>query len=299
MEGIFLDWTFLWIAIGTMLLGVMSGLMGSIAVLRSESLLGDTISHASLPGIVLAFMLTGIKSSMVLLIGALVIGFLSAFIVRYLSNHSKLKKDTGLAIVLSVFFGLGLVLLTFVQRQQNADQAGLERYIFGQAVGLLKEDVYIMLGGLFFIGIILFLGWTKIKLILFDPIFAQTLGISIRRWNFILTLCLVLIIVLGIQTVGVVLMSSLLLAPAAAARQWTDSLSKMLLIAGVFGAISGIGGAISSVSYSHLPTGPVIVLFVSILVFVSLLFAPKRGLIYKAYQQRKKRKNLKHELQSN
>lgn len=278
----------LWIIVlGTGLLGASSGILGSFAVLRNQSLLGDAISHAALPGIVLAYLLTGEKSSLVLLSGAILSGVLGAYFINDIVKYSKLKADTALGIILSTFFGVGMMLLTYTQSLGNASQAGLDTYLFGQASTLMQRDIITILGFLIPSLLIVLLLWKEFKLFLFDSTYAQTLGIPVQKLNILITLLIVIIIVMGLQTVGVVLMSSLLLAPAAAARQWTNSLSKMLLIAAAFGAFSGVFGALISASTSNLPTGPVIVIIVSSIVFFSILFAPKRGLIWKINKNRK------------
>ena len=290
MIEIFYEPTFWIIALGTGLLGASSGILGSFAVLKNQSLLGDAISHAALPGIVLAYLFTGQKSSFVLLSGAIVCGIIGAYFVNTIVKNSRLKTDTALGIILSVFFGVGMMLLTYVQSLQDANQAGLDKYLFGQAATLLREDVLLMLGFLIPSLLVVLAFWKEIKLYLFDSEYASTLGITIVRINMLITFLIVVIIVMGLQTVGVVLRSSLLLAPAAAARQWTNSLSRMLCIAAIFGAFSGILGSFLSATSSNLPTGPVIVLIISFIVLISLLFAPKRGVIAKYVKNRQKQK---------
>lgn len=282
--------TFWVIALGTGLLGATSGILGSFAVLKNQSLLGDAISHAALPGIVLAYLFTGEKSSIILLSGAIVSGIIGAYFVNDLVRNTRLKTDTALGIVLSVFFGVGMMLLTYVQKLQDANQAGLDRYLFGQAATLLQKDVMVMLGFLVPSLLLIIVFWKEIKLILFDAEYATTIGIPAKKMNLLLTLLIVVIIVMGLQTVGVVLMSSLLLAPAAAARQWTNSLSRMLTIASIIGAFSGISGSLISATQNNLPTGPVIVLVVSVIFIFSMFFAPNRGLIAKYLTNKEKQK---------
>ena len=287
---VLLERTFWIIALGTGLLGATSGILGSFAVLRNQSLLGDAISHAALPGIVLAYLFTGEKSSFVLLSGAIVCGIIGSFFVNDIVRNSRLKTDTALGIILSVFFGVGMMLLTYAQSLEDANQAGLDKYLFGQASTLMQKDVLFMLGFLIPSLLLVLTFWKEIKIFIFDAEYAQTLDIPVRKINLMLTLLIVIIIVMGLQTVGVVLMSSLLLAPAAAARQWTNSLSKMLGIAALIGAFSGVFGSYISATESNLPTGPVVVLIVSLIVLISLLFAPQRGLIAKYFANKEKQK---------
>lgn len=286
------DYTFRTITIGTAVLGAICGMLGSFAVLRKESLLGDAISHAALPGIVLAFIITGTKDSGILLLGALVSGLIGTFWIRGITSKTHLKSDTALGLILSVFFGLGMLLLTFVQKNPNANQAGLDTYLFGQAATLLKSDVQLLL---IVTGIslgILFLFWKEFKIMLFDSEYTKTIGFNTRFIDITISFLIVLAIVLGLQTVGVILMSAILLAPAAAARQWTNKLGTMVILAGIFGAVSGVMGTAVSAAEDNLATGPVIVLIAGIFVAISLIFAPGRGLLFQRINFYKNRKDL-------
>jgi manganese/zinc/iron transport system permease protein len=283
------DYTLRTVALGSAVLGLVSGALGVFAVLRRESLLGDAISHAALPGVVLAFMLTGAREAHVLLMGALIAGWVGTAAVMGITSLTRVKHDAALGIVLAVFFGGGLLLLTFVQRMPDASKAGLDRYLFGQAATLLMSDVLTM-GALGAVALtILALLWKEVKLISFDPQFAAGLGLPVRMLDVALVFLTVLAIVIGLQTVGVVLMSAMLVAPASAARQWTQSLGVMVLLAGLFGALAGLLGAVTSSLVPRLPTGPSIVICVSGLVVVSLLFAPERGVIARARQRARQR----------
>ncbi len=241
-ELVFTDYTLRTITLGTAILGAICGMLGSFAVLRKQSLLGDAISHAALPGIAIAFLITGAKDSNILLLGALVSGVLGTFWIRGMITKTHLKSDTALGLVLSLFFGFGMLLLTFIQKQPNANQAGLDKYLFGQAATLVEKDVYLMaiVTGVCLLVLLLF--WKEFKLLLFDADYTKTLGFNTRFIDILITFFIVLAIVLGLQTVGVVLMSAMLLAPAAAARQWTNKLSVMIFLAGVFGIFSGVFG---------------------------------------------------------
>ena len=165
---LFKDYTFQTVALGSAILGLLSGILGSFAVLRKQSLLGDGVSHAALPGVILAFVLTGSKNTEVLLFGALVSGLIATLFIISIVKHTRIKFDSALALVLSVFFGFGLVLLTFVQKIPNSNQAGLKRFIFGQASTLLQKDVTFMVlcGVILLILVLLF--WKEFKLFIFD-----------------------------------------------------------------------------------------------------------------------------------
>lgn len=267
-------------------------MLGSFAVLRKQSLLGDAISHAALPGIAIAFLLTGTKDTNVLLMGALVSGLIGAFWIRGIVKNTHLKTDTALGLVLSLFFGFGMLLLTFIQKQPNANQAGLDKFLFGQAATLLTKDIWFMAVVTTICLGVLLLFWKEFKLLLFDADYAKTLGFNTRFIDILITSFIVLAIVLGLQTVGVVLMSAMLLAPAAAARQWTNRLSTMIILAAFFGALAGILGTGISASQSNLSTGPVIVLIAAIFVIFSFVFSPSRGLLFRQIRLIKNRRDL-------
>lgn len=287
------DYTFQTVALGSALLGIISGVLGSFAVLRKQSLLGDGVAHAALPGVVLAFILTGSKNTEFLLLGALLSGLLATVFIMQIVKHSRIKFDSALALILSIFFGLGMVLLTYVQKIPNSNQAGLKRFIFGQAATLLQRDVILtaVCGTVLLLLTVLF--WKEFKLFTFDSDFARSVGFSPHRLNLLLSVMIVLAIVIGLQTVGVILMSAMLIAPAVAARQWTDKLSVMVVLSAVFGALSGIAGTTVSSLVPKLPTGPCIVIFVSLLVLASLLLAPGRGIAGRLYRRRQAGRTIK------
>jgi manganese/zinc/iron transport system permease protein len=292
LHDLFFDYTLRTVALGAMVLGLVSGALGSFAVLRRQSLLGDAMSHAALPGVVLAFMLTGQKSSVVLMAGAAAAGIAGVLLMAGINRYTRIKEDSSLGIILSVFFGFGLLLLTWLQRRPDARQSGLTTFLFGQAATLLERDVIVMaiFGGV--VLALLFLFWKEFKLLSFDRDFGASLGLPIQGLEILLTVLLVIAIVIGLQAVGVVLMSAMVVAPAAASRQWTDRLGLMVALSAAFGALAGVGGTLISSTGSGLATGPVIVLCASLIVVISLFFAPNRGLIWNWLQRRRQRRRL-------
>lgn len=287
------DYTVQNVVAGAALLGLSSGVLGSFAVLREQSLLGDALAHAALPGIALGFLVAGGRSLGAILAGALVTGIAAALLVMLLTRRSRLKTDAALGISLSVFFALGVVLLTYIQGTQNASQGGLDSFLFGQAAAILRSDLVVMgsltLAALALVGAL----WKEFKLVTFDPLFAGSLGLPVAALETVLTLMIALAIVIGLQMVGVVLMSAMVIAPAVAARQWTRRLEGMVVLAALFGAAGGIAGALVSASARNLATGPLIVLAISALVLISLLVAPERGLLWEAVQRRRDRARLR------
>ena len=293
LQNLFSDYTVRVVALGAATLGIVSGALGSFAVLRKQSLLGDAISHAALPGIVLAFLLTRSRVPFVLMIGAMVAGWVATLLMINIVNRTRIKTDSALGIVLSVFFGFGLMLLTFAQRLPDANQAGLSKYLFGQAATLLVQDVVTM-GSLGLVALALMaVFWKELKLLSFDPEYAASIGLPVRGLDVLLTSLLVMAIVVGLQAVGVVLMSAMIVAPAAAARQWTDRLGVMVALAAFFGALAGVSGTLVSNTAVGLSTGPTIVLSVSVIVLASLFLAPNRGLVWNWVRHQRNKKQLR------
>ena len=277
------------VLLGTALLGLASGIAGTFAVLRKESLIGDGLSHAALPGVVIAFLLTGIKDIEVLITGAALSSITAAWLITITVENSKIKFDGALATILSAFFGLGMVLLTYVQSLNNAGQAGLSKFIFGQAATILARDVYITSAAALIIIVLTALFWKELKLISFDVEYAKTLQIPVTFTLILYRSLLIMTIIIGIQSVGAILISSLLIAPAVGARQWTNKLGTMCILAGFFGMISAIGGTIWSTTVQKLPTGPAIIVILSAIVLLSLIFAPNRGILWQ-YRKNKQSK---------
>ncbi|WP_110684917.1 metal ABC transporter permease [Salinicola aestuarinus] len=295
VHALLTDYTVQNVILGALMLGLVSGMLGSFAVLRKQSLLGDALSHAALPGICLGFLAAGARELGAIMLGALLAGALAALLVLLLTRYSRLKTDAALGIVLSTFFALGVVLLTHIQGTNNASQGGLDAFLFGQAAATLRGDLVIM-AGVTLLSLILVTGlWKEFKLVCFDPGFARALGMPVLALEVTLTVMIALAVVVGLQIVGVVLMAAMVIAPAVAARQWCRRLETMVPLAALFGIVSGISGALVSTLGRGLATGPLIVISVSLLVVVSLLFAPRRGMLWELIQRSRQRRRLRHQ----
>jgi manganese/zinc/iron transport system permease protein len=291
--ALFQDYTIQNVAIGAALLGVTSGVLGSFAVLRRQSLLGDTLSHAALPGICLGFLIAGARDLGSILAGALVTGALAALLVLVLTRETRLKTDAALGVALSLFFAVGVVLLTRIQGMGNASQGGLDSFLFGQAAAILRSDLWIM-GAIGAVALMLVAAlWKELKLVTFDPVFAASIGLPVLVLEITLTVMVALAVVVGLQMVGVVLMAAMVVAPAVAARQWARRLEGMVVLAALIGLVGGVFGAVVSATARGLATGPVIVLTVSAMVLVSLLAAPERGLLWQAVRRWRDRRELR------
>ncbi len=280
---------------GVLLLSLISALVGCFTFLRKRSLMGDAIAHSVLPGICVAFLLNNEKNPALLLLGALLSGLLSVALMEAISRRRLARPDTALSLLLSTFFGLGIVLLTYIQHQGFAAQAGLEKYLFGKAAGITSADVQLLgISAILIIASILLLrrGFT---LLAFDEEYARAAGWPVPALQFCLSVLTVWAVSVGIQAVGVVLMAALLITPALAARFWTHSIARMLLLAACIGMLSGYTGAFVSFLSPGMPTGPWIVVAATLLAGISMLFAPRSGVLARWQTHRNNRNTMLRE----
>lgn len=269
------------VALGTALLGALAGALGPFAVLRKQSLMGDVLSHAALPGICIGFLVAQERSLPALLAGALIAGLIAAGLIQLILRFTRIKPDAAMGIILSTFFALGVVLLSHIQHSGGAAQAGLSSFLFGQAAAMLASDVTLLSALAALVLLILATFWKDLKLVAFDRDYARALGRPVAAMESLLAAVTAIAIVAGLQVVGVVLMVALLIAPAVAARQWVEGLLPMVLLSALLGAGAGVSGALLSSTARGLATGPVIVLVAAGIVLLSILFAPRRGLVWR------------------
>jgi manganese/zinc/iron transport system permease protein len=283
----FQDPSILWVVLGITLLGVGSAYVGTFSFLDKKALLGDAISHAVLPGICLGFILAGEKNPVYIVTGAFLSGAAATFMSSWLRRNTKLSDDTIIATILSVFFGLGIVLLTALQKSGNPEVAGLNSFIFGNAIGISEDDLLLYGGLSLVIILVLTLLLKEFRLMVFDPEYGKAIGFPMKFISFLFNVLMILAVVIGIQAIGVVLMAALLITPGAAARFWTDRLNPLLILAAVFSVLSGILGTYVSFVLPKMPTGPWVVVFLSIFAMISFLISPKSGIVFR-YVARKK-----------
>ena len=281
--------------LGTSLLGSVAGVLGSFAVLRRRALVGDLVSHAALPGLCLAFMILGRSHFLGMLAGALVTGLAGVALITLVCRWTRTKEDAALGIVLSTFFGGGIVLSSIIQSRPGSEPAGLESYIYGQVVGMTRGDLYLFAGVSAAALLAVVLLYKEFQLLSFDPGFARAQGWPTLALDMTMMGTLALVTVAGLPAVGVVLMAALLILPGATARFWTNRLGSVLLLSGILGALTGATGTILSAGVlrgwlgfdplasgdggSSPPTGPVIVLCGTAIFLFSVLFAPRRGIV--------------------
>ena len=290
--GLRLTYTVRVVALGGALLGALSGALGCFAVLRRESLLGDALSHAALPGVASGFLLAG-RQLGALLVGAGIASWLGLRLVAAILQTTRLKQDAALGIVLASFFAAGIALLTYIQSLPDASQAGLDSFIFGQAAAIIQSDIALLGGVGLAVVVALALFWKEFKLLTFDADFASASGLRSGLVGALLSTLIVITIVLGLQLAGVILMVGMLIAPAIAARQWTHSLEQMVALAAALGAFAGGSGAVISALDSDIPTGPMIIVVAFALVALSITLAPGRGMLWQQQRQRENRRHLR------
>ncbi|MHA6780128.1 metal ABC transporter permease [Pseudonocardia saturnea] len=282
------------VVLGALVLGLTSGVLGTFAVLRRRSLVGDAVAHSTLPGVCVAFLVAGVKDVPGLLVGAAAAGLIAALLMVGIERTGRIKPDTAIGVVLSGFFSLGVVLLTHIASTADADQAGLENYLFGQAAGLLESDVTVMavLGGagLLVVGVLR----RALTTTLFDPSYAGSIGLPVRALEVLMTGLLVVAVVIGVRVVGAILMVAMLVVPTVVARQLADRFTFVLPVAGVVGAVVGITGSLLA-TRAALPTGPVIVLVGFTLAVLAVLLAPGRGVLWRASRLAARRRRVRRD----
>lgn len=283
-----------YVVLGSILLSVSAAIVGSFIVLKKKSLVGDAVSHSVLPGICAAFLFAGTKNISVMLIGAFASGWLSLVTIDYITAKSKIKKDAAIGLVLSVFFALGIVMMTYIQQSGNAAQSGLDRFIFGKAATLVGSDLitFSIIAVVLIVATLAF--FKEFTIIAFDEHYAEVLGLPVRKLDLLLTSLTVLAVVTGITAVGVVLMAAMLITPAAAARYWTHNIRRMVGLAAIFGAVSGLAGAYISYIAPAMPTGPWMVVVSSLIAFFSFFFAPL-GIVPKTMKRNKNSRTMMDE----
>ena len=254
--------------------------------MRKKSLIGDAIAHSVLPGICLAFLLFETKNPLILLGGATITGWLSVILIDYITGQSRIKADAAIGIVLSVFFGVGILLLTYIQHTGISSQSGLQSYLFGKAAAMTRDDIYVLTGLSLLIIVLMLMFYKEFALMTFDEDHAKSIGLPVKLLEIVLSIITVLAVAVGIQAVGVVLMAAMLIAPATAGRYWTDKLGVMLFLAAIFGAFSGLIGAFISYTAPSMSTGPWIIITISLVALMSILFAPNKGYVSRTLKQK-------------
>jgi manganese/zinc/iron transport system permease protein len=278
------------VVICTMLLGCACGLMGGFLLLRKRSLMGDTLSHATLPGVGLSFMLLVAlggdgKSMPILLAGAGITGVIGCAAVLFIREQTRIKDDAAMGIVLSVFFGAGVAILGVIQKMPEGSAAGLESFIYGKTATMVMSDFQILVFITVCVITCSLLLFKEFRLLCFDENFAAVLGWPVKFLDILLLALITAVTVAGLQAVGLILIIAFLITPAAAARFWTNQLDRMLMLSALIGAASGWIGASLSAFFPRLPAGAVIVLVAALFFVVSMLIGTERGVMIRFLRQ--------------
>ena len=278
------------VVICTILLGCACGLMGGFLLLRKRSLMGDTLSHATLPGVGLSFMLLVAlggdgKSLPILLAGAGITGVIGCAAVLFIREQTRIKDDAAMGIVLSVFFGAGVAILGVIQKMPEGSAAGLESFIYGKTASMVMSDFQILVFITVCVITCSLLLFKEFRLQCFDENFAAVLGWPVKFLDILLLALITAVTVAGLQAVGLILIIAFLITPATAARFWTNQLDRMLMLSALIGAASGWIGASLSAFFPRLPAGAVIVLVAALIFVVSMLIGTERGVMIRFLRQ--------------
>ncbi|WP_421782378.1 metal ABC transporter permease [Kiloniella litopenaei] len=278
------------VLLGAGLLGTAGGVVGVFSLLRKRALISDAISHATLPGITLGFLvalaLTGTgKSLPFLMVGSTLSGILGVLLVQWIKDNTRLPEDSAIGTVLSSFFGLGVVLMSYIQTLKSGSQAGLESYLLGSTASMLQSEAEMIAVSALVITLLAVLFMKEFGLVCFDPDYAASRGWAVSKIDLLMMALLLAVVVIGLKTVGLILIIALVIIPPVAARFWTDRLGIMVAISAFTGGLSCYLGAALSALTPDLPSGATIVLTATALFTLSLLFAPKRGVIATALRQ--------------
>ena len=282
-------------ALGAILLGTSCGLLGSFIVVRKMALVGDTLSHAVLPGVAVGFLWNMSKDPIAIFIGAVAAGLLGVLFVNWIQQTTRLKEDTALGLALAGFFAVGICLVTMMQRLPTGSKSGIDKFLFGQAAALGAADVKLMAVVTLLSVATIFLFYKEFLVASFDPGFAKASGHSVKVAHYTLMWLLAFSIVISLQAVGVVLVSAMLITPAAAAYLLTDRMHRMVLYSMAFGIASGLVGAFISFLRPNLPTGPFMVLAASLIFAVAFVAAPRHGIVVRWWRQRSQSRRVQRE----
>lgn len=262
--------------ITSVMVGIISGIIGSFIVLRGMSLMGDAISHAVLPGVAISYML-GISY----FYGAVVAGVLAAVGMGAISQNSRIKTDASIGIVFSAALALGIILITKAQSATD-----LTKILFGNVLHVRTSDMWLTAAISLLVIIVVIVFYKELLISTFDETMAEVYGLNTRMIHYGLMILLTLVSVASLQTVGVILVVSMLITPASTAYLLTDRLSVMVVLSAVFGALSAVVGIYFSYIYD-LPSGPVIAIAATLLFVLVMIFSPKEGLIWPMLRKRK------------
>lgn len=296
------DHTYRMVFLGTSVIGLVAGTLGTFAYLRKQALISDVISHAALPGTLIAFLGAVVvlgtdgRNMMTLIVGAVVVGTLAVLAANGIASTTKIRIDTAMAVTLTVFFGVGMLLMRLISNGAYPGKGGISDYLFGNAsvitVADLTTSIAVGTGAL----LVMIACWKEFALRTFDPAHSTVIGFRPRMIDTLMFATIVIATVIGVKAVGLVLMVAFVVTPPAAARQWTTTLPATVVLSGVFGAVGSGVGAYLSIALGRVPTGPMIVLTLFAIFLVSLLASPRRSIVARAIRRHRAQRTLREEL---
>lgn len=281
--------------LGSLLLGISCGLLGSFIVVRKIALMGDALSHAVLPGVAAGFLWNSTKDPLAIFVGATLAGLLGTLVVTWIKQTTKLKEDAALGMVLASFFAVGICLITMIQKRPTGHKSGVDKFLFGQAAALSQQDIILMLVTTLLSIAIISILYKGFLVASFDAGFARAIGFPVKALHHLLMLLLAFSIVVALQAVGVVLVSAMLITPAAAAYLLTDRMHRMLVLSALFGMFAGAVGAFLSFWGNNMPTGPFMVMGASAVFMCAFLFSPRHGIVIRSRRHQNRTRRIQRE----
>lgn len=296
------DHTYRMVLAGSMTIGMVSGALGCFAYLRKQSLISDVVSHAALPGSLLAFLAAVVvlgadgRSMIGLIAGAVLTGTAAVHLANGIVRWSPVRIDTAMVVSLTLFFGAGMLLMRVIANGAFPGKGGIQDYLFGNASVITTADLAasVAVGGAALVLMVVF--WKEFALRTFDPAHCAVLGFRAGTIDALMFTAIVIATVIGVKAVGLVLMVAFVVTPPAAARQWTGALGPMAVVSAVLGAAGSGIGAYLSIALGRVPTGPLIVLALFAILLVSLLASPRRSIAVRAVTRARARAALVREL---
>ena len=272
-----IDYTFIITLIGFLLLATTSGLLSGLLVIKKETLVSDVVSHSTLPGIIVFFLLFNSSNYFILSLGALFFGLIALFSINKLKKYSKIDINSLLVIVLSIFMGLGFVLLSVIRKNPSTQQAGIESYLFGQAVSINIYDViYLLIIGLVLMMIIIS-SFKEIKMYIFDPLFMESTNYKINIMNYLFIIMIILTIISQIQMIGIIFTAAMLTIPGLFAIQWANSLKQTIVLSVFIAIVAAIISCILAVVFVKISMGACCIFILALITIISLVFKKKRS----------------------
>lgn len=278
--------------VASSMVGISCGLIGCFIVLRNMSLVGDALSHAILPGVFFAFLLTG-YSPLGFFVGAVIAGLITAFAITWIQNNVPTKADAAVGIVFIAMFSIGVIGISWLNNQGGV-HLELNGFLFGSVLGVSDIDVLLtIIIAVVTIGSFLIL-YRYLFITTFQPTIASTMGVSVQGVYYFLMLMLSLAVVSALNTVGVILVIAMLITPASTALLLSDKLKLVLVISSFLGAVSAVLGMIVAVALD-IPPGPAMVMVATALYTLAVVAAPEKGLIVKGYRALEQRRKIASE----